>query len=179
MLKNQIVGASLLISLFSCATPEQLDAFCTKDAAFTEGLNDAQSGEAMNYMQYSQCRAERREIAISGYKEGYLKGKELNQPKAPVVVSQPAPQTQNSGISIGIGRNGIQINTGGNTPAQNPAPGAQSAVNPKAWYCQAEAFTKKYDAFGPTQLEAKKTVMDQCIRDHHEMHCKASCKPNQ
>lgn len=53
-------------------------------------------------------------------------------------------------------------------------------VNPKAYLCETTAFSKTYQAFGPTRLEAETEVKQQCIGEHGEMFCrKIECRANQ
>lgn len=53
---------------------------------------------------------------------------------------------------------------------------APVVVSPNRWYCEASAFTKKYDSFGPTELEAKVAVKKKCGAENHSMHCEPVCQ---
>jgi len=55
--------------------------------------------------------------------------------------------------------------------------------NPKAFYCSVEVFTRKYDSFGPTLVEAKASLSKTCTeKENSDFFCKENkmkCKRNQ
>jgi hypothetical protein len=136
------------------------------------------------------CREDLRKDGQEGYHQGYDNGharfdermKAMQNPAAtpnvgaqppapPVVVPPAAPANVN---------NGVQINIGG--PA--PLPGDDRDDLPatkagRAWYCSVHVFGNDFDAFGPTQLEARQMTIQNCMQQYHPMHCReVKCQPN-
>lgn len=168
-MKKLFISLSVLAG---CATP-QPRAFdpdlCNKNAAYEAGFNDGRWGyTGMNSEFLNRCREDLREQAQQGYKDGFEKGRQefreaQNQKKAGVVIPSGTPDRGGTNININIGG--------------NPSTGGTN--NAKAWYCKTEAFMKKFDAYGPTQLEARQSAVAICRARYHEMHCdNVECQPN-
>ena len=58
----------------------------------------------------------------------------------------------------------------GETPLINVVIGG-SGNQKDNWFCETEAFGKKYSAWGPNQLKAKQDAIKACSASNHEMHC--------
>lgn len=154
---------------------------CNEAAAYEKGFNDASRNKAMNSRFAYGCRVDLKEAAWKGYKSGYEAGRNADAlPTRPAVGSTIPAQTptqaptQNSGTIINIG--GL-----GGIFGKNPAPTHETpSQNQKAWYCSVKPFMKMYDAFGPTQLEAKQATMTACGKSHAAMHCDdVTCTKNE
>jgi len=103
---------------------------------------------------------------MKGYREGFEKGTTQlygsgNGSGNSKVPGDSKPSTSGPTINIGIGGRDVSIGNGE----------SNSGTFAKAYYCELEAFTQKFESFGPTMLEAKKAVRDQCSQRYHRMHC--------
>jgi hypothetical protein len=57
--------------------------------------------------------------------------------------------------------------------------GGGSGQSEKAYFCETHAFTKRFAAFGATEIEARESVKAKCASEYHEMHCgNATCRRN-
>jgi hypothetical protein len=64
-----------------------------------------------------------------------------------------------------------------------PKCSSQASQNPRAIYCSISVFTRSYENFGPTEIEAKAALKQQCKAGEggSDFFCKEeqmSCKPN-
>jgi len=129
---------------------------CSKEGAYAQGMNDGRDGKKMSNDAINQmCPIEKIPMALQGYREGYQAGMQANQ--------QPAgAQTVNYGTVI-------------NVEGQGP----QSHLDRKAWFCEVQAFENHYQAYGPTEMEAKQNVIRECTMKNHPMHCEdTACRRN-
>jgi hypothetical protein len=147
------------VMLTSCAGMQRdwIAANCSKDGAYASGMNDGRDAKKMSIDAITQmCPVERIPEATQSYREGYQAAMQSNQ--------QPTG-TANYGTIINVGGLG------------SPDPAYQ---NQKAWFCDVEAFGEHFEAFGPTQLEAKQRSQLACTRKNNKMHCEdAACRRNQ
>lgn len=172
----------IFIALSACSTLPARDrdfdpALCNRNAAYEAGFNDGNDGRAMGSAFLNRCREDLRGQGQEGYLSGYESGRkrleermrEMNARNQHDAATPPVPPTSvNTHVN-----NGIEINIGGSR--SNPPVG-----NPKAWYCNIRAFMDEFEAFGPTQIEARQLTIQQCVGKHHEMHCRdVKCQLNQ
>ncbi len=155
-----MVGAVLLSS---CASMEAYETqFCNYDRAFTKGYDDGSKGANNRIDQFAQCSSNA-DQAMKGYREGFEKGSAQlygsSESKGP---NENKPGGNGTTINIGVG--GRDVTVGGSGDGS----GARYA---KTYYCELEAFTSRFESFGPTMLEARKNVIDQCTRKYNRMHC--------
>ncbi len=179
---SKFSGFCTLLALSACATLPARErgfdpALCNKHASYEAGFNDGEEGRAMGSDYAYRCREDLRAQAQEGYREGYAGGrkrldervKEMNaqnRPQTqPLTTATPVPVSTNSGtqININFGQQGA----------------AAPTANPKAWYCTSEAFMQNFQAFGPTEIEARQATQQACQQKYHAMHCKeVHCQPN-
>lgn len=168
-----LFGVSLLPG---CASePRRFDPdLCNKNAAYETGYNDGRWGyKEMDSAFLNRCREDLRDQAQAGYKDGFdkahkefLEQKKKEDAAAAAPAYSPGPYQQNAP--------NVNINIGGSQSI-----GGQGHGYSRAWYCTAEAFMKKFEAFGPTQIEARRAAIAQCTRQYNQMHCNdVQCQPN-
>ena len=163
----------VFVSLGSCASIEEYTrAACHSDAAYTSGLEDGQNGRSSRATQFAQC-SENKDLATQKYREGFEKGSQNLLGSTQNNDNKPSDtnKTIHTGVNIIINSPGASVR------------GDARVGEPKNFYCSIEVFMKKYEAFGPTLLQAKKAVIDECIKHHSRIHCSEedddlSCKRN-
>jgi hypothetical protein len=68
-----------------------------------------------------------------------------------------------------------------NKPVEIITPIRPPRSNEKAWYCEIELFSERFDAWGPTELEARTQVVNQCAKQYFRSSCskdKVRCEAN-
>jgi hypothetical protein len=178
-----LFAALLLLSACSTLPARERDfdpALCNRNAAYEAGFNDGNDGREMGSTFLHRCREDLRAQGQEGYMTGYESGRkryeerirEMNARQQTDSATPATPPTPPSSVNTHV-NHGVEINIGG---ARDSSHGA----NPRAWYCNVNAFMDEFEAFGPTQLEARQLAIQQCVGKHHAMHCKdAKCQLNQ
>lgn len=155
--------------LMSCATPNDPNydpSSCSYDGGRARGYNDARAQKRMD-LKFVQYCGFKKEDTRAGYTEGY---EDFNKNKG----NETAGSTSNQSESININIGGVQSIFGGGSGSSG-----SGSQNPQQYFCKVRAFSREYEAFGPTRLEARKKVMDACKQKHHPMHCDdPSCREN-
>ena len=156
-----------LLCIVGCtAVPISKDAdygACSRQGGFDKGFNDGRAAKPMNSRFAHYCQMENREEIERAYHDGYLSARGGDSNKAVVAVPS-APS--NGGSSNQSGNNtAVNINIGGVQTTGGVAPPAATAPsqNSKAYYCKVTRFFDTFDAFGATQVEARKTAIDACV----------------
>ncbi|GEM_PF-620872 len=184
-----VVGLGLWAGLLaSCASaPEKRNRTfdpdtCNKNAGYEAGYNDGLDDLAMDTAFTHRCREDLREATFSGYKAGYEVGKkELLERREKIEKAWAAEQAERekrereeAARQSRDANTNVNINIGGN---QSTGAGVYYAKN---YFCTISIFTKEYEAFGPTELEARRNVMNECKKHNHAMHCdEVECQRNQ
>lgn len=163
MLKH-IIPIIALSLVTACAFPQKKERsfnpeLCDEQAGYEAGFEDGRAGLNMNTSFLNNCREDLRALAVKGYRAGFDKGLPIYKEES----ERRAKEMQQNKTTTGT--------------SGFPIPGL---FNRAGYYCKVMAFGKKYDAFGATEVEARKTVEDACAVDTHEMHCKqVQCQKNE
>jgi hypothetical protein len=159
---NKLLILSLSFSLWACAHQSVDRAFdpalCEEGLAYQAGFNDGRDGNNMNSGFAYQCREDLRTGSLKGYKDGYEKG----------YAEYKQNMEQQRKMMLEMEKNRQKTQT---TPAVVvAAPGGPGTYT--KWFCEADAFGKKYYGTGTSQFEAKKNARQSCeAGGNHGMHC--------
>lgn len=159
------VAALLMFSGCAELQRQAIEQRCSADSAYEQGMNDSREGKRMDSSFARICDAPARTQVTAAYRDGYTTGAKAVTP----TLAQPVGQSPVPG-SVPL----IQVNLGGSAPAQPAAP------HPRAFFCKVGAFTRTFESFGPTELEAKHSAVAACTAQYNRIHCESvSCQPNQ
>lgn len=154
----------VLFTLASCASMESYEAqYCSYDRAYVKGFDDGSKGMNSRIDEFASCSTNG-DQAMKGYREGFEKG--VSQTQATNSSNGNSGGNTNNGtiVNIGIGGGGVGL---GRPGYDNSKP----VQNDRAFYCEYQAFTSHFEAFGPTLLEAQRSVRLQCEQKYNRMHC--------
>jgi hypothetical protein len=169
--------------LSSCAhsmKERQFDpALCEEGLAYQAGFNDGRDGNNMNAGFTYGCRDDLRAGSLKGYKEGFEKGhsdflkQQEEQRKLMAQMehdrfqaeAQVRAQSQPTDPGfIGGGASGGGYGSGGNY---------------LRWFCEIEAFNKKFEGAGNTEFDARRNTKQLCElkQGHESIFCdNAACR---
>ena len=180
---------------------------CNYDAAYAAGMNAQKVNAAADPTPYGQCPSDSRPLAMRGYNEGYQASAQVQvQAQAQADAQwQAANCSYDAAYAFGMNaqRSGAALDpsrfaacpgesqeaamrgyhVGYEAALRDTRPRgvvvAPPPVNRRRFLCSVVAFGSRYDAFGPTQVEATLATQTDCSKSNNAMFCKeVTCQEN-
>ena len=165
-----------LVVLPSCAgmMKQHRETVCQGSYAYESGLNDGRVEKPASSSRFVQtCGPVQGEPLANRYMQGYKDG--LNQSYRDKELEARQSDDGGSGVSLDMGGSRLRVDY--------PPFGRQRKTamrNKKKYFCEVKVFTRRYSAYGQTQVEARERLLERCsAEEKSDFFCKkADCQRN-